>query len=840
MISVALASVRGHIVRFLMTTIAVALGVAFVVGTVLFSDSLNKTFSDLVAGTSKGIDVIVRGNVDSTQEGLQTQKTLPLSFGESLKTTDGVKNARPVLQGVATLVGNNGTAVRRGGAPTFGFWLTDNDPVVSIIDGRVPGGPNELAVEDTTLKLSGLSLGGQADVLVNGQRIPFTIVGTADSGISAGAAIIYFDQQRATELFAPTGEVAEFYMTAQDGVTQQQLVDQVTPVLPEGFEAITGQAYQDEANEQIKKGLNFITVFLLVFAAVSLVVGSFLIINTFLMLLAQRTRELAMLRAIGAKRRQLIVMVLVEALAIGVLGSIVGLGLGIGLAKLTVALLTTGLGMEMSSQLPIGTKAVTNAFAVGVGVTLLAAVFPAIRSSRVAPVAAMGAETAAARQPLVRRAVIAIALLAVAAVAAFLGLRDNAGDSRNMFIIAACVAAFASAVSGSAVLVKPVIGVLSLNAKAWGSVPGLAQENTVRNPRRTALTATALMIGLALVTGIGVLVTSATASTVKQVEETVRADFIISAGFEGMSSGVVDQVTQADTGTQALPLYLAPIVTTDDKQIVATAFDPSGLGRDLELQTLSGDLETLKANTIAISDNFSKDQSLAVGDSFTGRVGVADEREFTVGAVFKKTDVVGAMILDAAIYTDDVIEPQRRVGAILVSAADGEDPAVLKQSLTDQVKPLVTVNVQTRQEYLESATGSLQRLLAIVYGLLGLSIVIATLGIMNTLGMSMYERTREIGVLRAIGLKRRQLVAMVTLESVWTAVFGACVGVLLGLVLGVIGQRYLRDQGLTDLGIPWSTIVAVLVVAIVVGVIASLLPAFRAVRIKILDAIASL
>lgn len=848
MLSLGLSSVRGHWARFLMTAISVALGTAFITGTFILSDNLSATF-DRIVGSDTATDVHVQP--DSQESGFSRNRRptgqLALDFEETLTDVDGVTRAWPAIQGFATVVSTSGTAVRNGGAPTLAFPADKNAEQLSVTEGRFPTEDDEIWVLDSTLKRAGYNVGEDLDVLVSGKRLTFEVVGTGPSSASGGATIVGFSLDRAIELFAPTKKVTGFSVAGDGKVSQTELRDRVTEVLPDGFAAVTGKAKQEADTDSIRQVTGFIQMFLLIFAGVAVIVGAFIIINTFLMLLSQRAQELAMLRAIGMRKRQIVGMVMVEAVVIGVLGAVIGFALGVGLAAGLSALLNSLWSMDLSRDLPIKTRTVIAAFMTGVGVTLGAAAVPALKAGRTAPVAAMRSEATSERASLQPRVIGGLALLMIGAVLCWLGL----DKSNNVITALGCGAIFVAFVVISAPLVKPLMlplaGLARLIAMPTGRVfaVDLAGQNTVRNPRRTALTGSALMVGLALVAGVGTLSASATASTQTDIAKTLTTDFVAVAGWEGFSAqaaadlrdirGVADSVVLERTG------FSSPLVdnkpSEDGFSLAATAVDAAYLGTALDLTVESGDISDVGQLNIAVQKSAVKARGWSVGDTVDAVVGTPKPRKFTIAAIVADSDLVSDVVLASTDNDSDKPLSQRTANMALIMAKRGADPDAVQKRLEKAVAPLVTIAVSTQQEYQDSAAGDLKLLLNIIYGLLGLSIVIAALGIANTLAMSLHERTREIGMLRAIGLKRRQLWGMVVLESLWTAVFGAVLGVVMGLVLGIIAQQLLKDSGLSTLEIPWLTIVLVIIVAGIVGVLSALVPAFRAGQLNPLRAI---
>lgn len=835
MIAVALASVRGHFGRFLLTALAVALGVAFTTGTYALSDSLDETFTDLIGDSTAGTDAYVRGVTEAS--GFQvdpTQPTESINYVEKLKAVDGVANAVPEIGGFATLVGADGTAVRRGGAPTLAFPYFDDDPVVQVLKGRMPANDTEIAIEQTTLALSGLKVGDSASVLAGAERLEMTVVAEVDTGTVAGATVLLFDYDTALSLFAPDNRTSAFTVRGDGSVSQSELVQRLKPVLPKDFEVLTGEQFTEERTASVKESLNFITQFLLIFAVIALVVGGFLIVNTFLMVLGQRTQELAMLRAIGSRKRQVVGMVMAEALVIGVLGAFFGFLLGFGLTVGLASLLNTLFDMQLPTVPPITMPTIIAASVIGVGVTLVSAFIPAMKASRVPPVAAMRAETATARKPFtVRWALAAIALLAGVGLAfPALNLKENSA----WFMAASAAALFVGTVALSAPVAGRFIMFLSWPVGNMSAVGTMAKENAARNPRRTALTAGALMIGLALVSGVGVLSASAEKSTSATIDQGLAADFVLNGGFQGLPSGLGAKVTDVAGVVNVAEISRVPAEVNGDEQSVIATTIPD-LKNSIKFRVAQGSLDSFDDSTVAVSDEIATKNSWQLGDSITLSTGELREEPLKVVAILEKSVLVPDVLVNRPLIERSTKPERRFTESVYIKAADGADLAAVERGLTEVVEPLVVVSVETKAEFADSLFGSVQRLLNIVNALLGLSIAIAALGVANTLAMSIFERTREIGMLRAVGLKRGQLWLMVVLESVWTAVFGALLGVVLGIALGVLAQKWLVREGLTELAIPWSTLVMVFVGAAIIGVLAALAPARRATRIRMLDAI---
>ena len=840
MLRVTIKGVRGHLLRFVLTTASVMLGVAFVAGTFVLTDSLQATFDQIAGAAGVGTDVVVRGDVaaDGADGQPDLRAPLPVSLADQIIAVPGVRGAFPSLQGTAVLVGKDGTAVRNAGAPSFGFDYRVDDPALPLVAGRGPTTAGEIGVEASTLASSGLRLGDRTRIVVAGTVRPVTVVGVVkfDSAAS-GATFVVLDRASALALFAADGTVQEITVRAGPGVSQQVLRDRVASALPTGVRAVTGVDYTAEQRAAVTTALGFVNTFLLVFAGVSLFVGAFIIANTFSMLVAQRTRELALLRAIGASRRQVVRVVLGEAAVVGLAGGLLGLLAGVGLAAGLQALIRA-VGVDLSSGLPIRPRTIVISLLIGLVVTVASAVLPALRAGRIAPVAAMRDDVALPERSLRVRLIAGIVLLVAGAVAMAVAVTRLEGSGAGIVLGVGAVLAFLATVLLAPVMSRPVVRVLAVPLVAVSRTVGtLARDNTLRNPRRTASTAISLMIGLALVSAFSVLAASTQASVDGLVDDQLKADFILSGGTSPFSvqvardaarlpgvGGVVDAAT--------VPLTLGSTPTS------GVAVSGVGVAQAIALEVTDGSLSAVDDGQLAIARSVATEQGLQVGDTVSAKLGVLSARQLQVGAVFEDSQIVGGSVLvPQALYASAVPSAYQTTFTALVTVAPGADPGAVRTALTALVTPQLVISVQDREEFKDAQGAQINQLLQIVYGLLGLSVIIAALGIVNTLALSVFERTREIGLLRAVGMTRGQLRRTITFESVMTALFGAVLGTVLGLTLGVLLQRVLADQGLGELALPWSQVALTFVLAAVVGVLASLLPAWRASRLDVLKAI---
>ncbi|MFN8076470.1 MAG: ABC transporter permease [Kineosporiaceae bacterium] len=837
MLRVTLKSVRGHLVRFLLTAIAVTLGVAFVAGTFVLRDSIDATLDDLLGGATKGVDVQVRGKESVEDGGFSTRASMPVALADTLAKVDGVQRAVPDLQGSIMLVGKDGKVVRSGGAPTLGFAFRDDDPSFRLVEGRGPTGPTEVAVESSTLERSELKVGDSTQAVVGSQPTTVTIVGRVDFGSLFGATAVLTDAQTATKQFAPDGLIGSFSVTATPGVTQAALAERVRTVLPGDAEAITGAALKKENEDAINKGLTVFTSILLIFAAVSLFVGIFIIFNTFSMLITQRTRELALLRAVGAARGQVLRMVLGEAVVVGIVGSGLGLAAGVGLAAGLQALMRTVFGADISSGVPVHVVTVVTSLVVGTVVTLLSALLPALRASRIPPVAAMREDAIVPKTAILLRGLIGSAVLAFGAGAVVLGV--TRADVPWPLVGVGSAMALIGALMAAPLVARPVVRVVSAPiVLVTGLVGRLARENALRVPRRTATTASALMIGLALIAAVSVIADSAKASVRDVVVRELRGDFVVTSGFSPVPPGTADALAKAD-GVRSATAYTSVPLAVDGETAPATALSGAAVSDVLNLRMDSGAVSDLGVATVLVDSERSAEEGWRTGDTITATVGALKDQRLKVAGIYEPSAILATdFIVDRSLFEKAVPAALRFDQAVIVAADEGADLSQVRAALDAVAKPYVALTVQSAQEFTDGQVKQIDTLLNFLYALLLLSVVIAVLGIINTLALSVFERTREIGLLRAVGLSRRQLASMITVESVTTAAFGAALGLALGLGAGIALQHGLRGD-IDTLSIPWGRILVVLAASAVTGVVAALWPAIRAVRLNVLRAIAT-
>ena len=626
-------------------------------------------------------------------------------------------------------------------------------------------------------------------------------------------------------------------LTAKTGVSQKQLAASAQALLPPGLVAVTGDKVASEVKSVVDTVLGFLNTFLLVFAAIALVVGTFLIINTFSILVAQRSRELALLRALGASRRQVTRAVLIEAFVVGLIGSTLGLLAGFGLAAGLKALFAN-FGLDLSgSPLVFQPRTAIVAYAVGILVTLFAAYLPARRAAKIAPVQAMRDDIALPESSIHRRVIAGSVLVATGATLLGVGLFGSFDGNRTTTMVGGGILGVLIGVALlSPVLGRPVLRLLGVGyRKAYGTVGNLATQNSLRNPRRTAATASALMIGLALVTTMSVLGASINKSIDVGVKKEFTTDYLVSNAIgQPFSATIGEQIAKID-GVGQSSAQQTTAFKIKGSSVFGTAVDSASLNSIFTLSYLKGS-KTLEAGEIALSEDAAFKYDAKVGDTVKLQF-AAGNLPAKVTGIYKTTYVVGSAMIPFSTVADAKLK--RADSAISVNAAPGVDKIELGKRIEAVTKPFPTVTVQNQKDFAESQRSQVNQLLYLIYALLGLAIVIAVLGIVNTLALSVIERTREVGLLRAVGLSRRQLRRMVRLEAIAIAVLGALLGVVMGIVFGVVLQRSASDQGITDLGIPWVRLLVFVLVSAVVGVLAAVLPARRAAKLNVLNAIST-
>lgn len=837
-------SLLGRKLRLLMSAFAIILGVSFVAGSLIFTDTLGKAFDGI---TDTVGDVVVRPTTTSGMfDGTGSSRTVPGSLVEQLASTSGAARADGNISDESTFViSTAGKLIGGQGAPGLGLNYNDaptsaGTQPLTLTAGHWPQRTGEVVLDVATAERAGYGVGDTVAIVTSGAqpKVSATLVGTAKfaSGGLVGASLTIFDTKTAQGLyFGGKDAFHNVTVTAKDGVSADDLAKSVAGQLPKGYEALTGAKLADEQKTSINEALSFISTFLLIFAGIALFVGSFLIINTFSILVAQRSRELAMLRALGAGRRQVTRSVLFEAFVVGLVGSTLGLGLGLGLAVGIRALFAT-LGLDLSeSPLVFQSSTVIAAYAVGLAVTMVAAYLPARRAGKMPPVAAMRDDVAMPEGTMRWRVAVGGLLVAVGVAGIAIGGLASV-DKAAWFVGIGVFALVLGVALTSPVVGRPVIAVTgAIYRRLFGAVGLMAEQNAIRNPRRTAATASALMIGLTLVSMMSVFGASAKASVDKAIDANFAADFVVSnAVGQPFSAAVTNEVSQVQ-GVEAVSPIRIVGMQLGDARTGGAAIEPESFRRVVPIDLIDGSLDGLTGRAIAVDQKLAAEHQLSVGSKVD--LAIAGERgDYTIAAVYHDLKAISLPVL-VGIDTATAAGLPEQDSMTFVLTAPGVDRAAVEAGLDKVVADLPTVTVKDQAAFAEEQRGPIDQMLALIYALLGLAVVIAVLGIVNTLALSVIERTREIGLLRAVGLSRRQLRTMLRLESVAIALLGAVLGVGLGLAGGWALQRALASDGIDVLAIPAAQLAIFVALAGIVGVLAALWPGRRAARLDVLRAI---
>ena len=844
MLRTAWRSLRHHKLRLVLSGIAIVLGVGFVVGTLIFTDTLNRTFTDLFANTTTDVVVVPTETVES--EGFAgTVATLPASMLDTVRSVSGVAKAGgQILVDGVTIVDPAGEQVGTPGAPQFGSNWEDDEELTPfrLESGRGPTADGEVAIDSVSATKTGYQVGDTIALINPEGSTQATLVGIfryGTSGNLAGATIAAFGTEYAQQiLLGGQAAFTEIDAVAAEGVSQDTLAASVREALGADATVRTGQEAADKATQDITDGLAFINIFLLVFAGIALFVGTFIILNTFSMLVAQRSRELALLRAVGATRGQILRSLVAESFLVGLIGAVLGLGLGVA-----VAYGLEGLFRAIGADIPtngllVSARTIIVGIVIGVLVTVIAALAPALRASRIPPMAALREDVSLPARSLRVRA-IAGGILLLAGLASMTAGAAAGGGSGSQLVGLGVVAALIGAIVVSPAISGPMVRTLGFAfPRVFGSVGRLAVDNAERQPRRTAATASALMIGLALVSALTIFASSANASITSVIDRVLGADFLVSTQtqrpFPEQIAATVAEVPGVAT-VSAVKLVPGEV---NGEGTAIVGVDPATLGSMLSLTFTSGSLETLTGNSMVIADQTATDAGIGLGDTVTVRLPTDPTgTEYTITGVYEAAGVFSGYVVSS----DALRASGMDIGdaTVYIKASPDADLAQVETALSDALAAYPTVEVQSQAQFKEQISASVNQVLLIMIMLLSLAIFIAVLGIVNTLVLSVIERTREIGMLRAIGALRRQIRSMVVLEALIIAVYGAIVGLVLGIWFAVALQRTLVEQGIDVLAIPWASLVIFLVIAGIVGILAALWPAFRAGRLNVLRAIST-
>ena len=835
--NVTLKGLLAHKLRLLLTALAIILGVTFISGTFILTDTLHNTFTSLFSSVYSKIDFQVRG---VAQFGGDTSNAVRDPFPESLlakvRSVPGVEGASGSVQGYAQLIAPDGKAIANGSSPTLGMNYDPDtrDPVLNIVQGVPPVTASDVVVDAATAQKYGFRVGQRVRILFVGPSRTFTISGIVQFGTAsdlAGATLAGFSLPTAQAVLDETGELNYINAIADPGADKATVQRDIAKVLPPGVEVVTGQTVADENTNAIDQSLSFFNTALLVFAFISLFVGAFIIYNTFSIIVGQRTRELALLRAVGASRRQVFGSVLAEAAIVGFISSAVGIGIGV-LTALALKALISGFGITLpSGPLVFGSRTVIVGLLVGTGVSVVSAIGPARHAVRIPPVAVLtdrpgdGDRASGLRRLTIWGTGLTVAGVAMLAVGLTKSATPLVGLGAICLFIGVAMLAPAAA--------RPLSGAIgSPFARLLGEPGKLGQENSMRNPRRTAQTASALMVGLALVSAMAVFGASLSDTVTSGVDRSTNASLILTSTSQGSGfSSLVPTVAAKTKGvTVETTLYQGQFLVQGSLQAL-TGVATQHLSDTVILSMTSGSSAALDNGELLIDSSTAISKHLSVGDTVPVKFAKTGTTMLRIGGVYRVNALVGSYLVSSGFFLANFQQPAPFVVLLRTTGS--------KTAVQNALSGYPNVQVQSRDQYEQSQAKNVDTLLGLVYALLALAVIIALIGIVNTLMLSVIERTHEIGLLRAVGMRRRQVRSMIRAEAVILSIFGAVLGVVIGTPMGLALVASLRQDGLTETSVPYFTLVIFLIVAAVLGLIAAGWPARRAAKLDVLAAIAT-
>ncbi len=841
MLRAALRSVLARKIRLILTGLAILLGVSFMAGTYVLTDTMTAAFNQLVDTGTSSIDVLVRSSNAFTAQtsAIEERKPMPESVLTDIQGVDGVKEAVGDVLGYAQIVDPaTGKVIGTFGPPTAASAWNDLNGF-TLRAGSPPQGSDQVVIDAATASNHDIKVGDRVKIVFAREPGEFEVVGLAGYGSSdslLGATWALFDLPTAQLVLGREGQLDSVSVVGDEGVGSADLVHRIAGVLPDGVEAVPAATVVAEAHDQISQGLGFLRTAFLVFAFVALFVGAFIIFNTFTIIVAQRTRELALFRALGASRRQVMTSVVVEALIVGVVSSAVGVLAGIGIAILLKGLLSaTGFDIPASGTVILARTFIVSII-VGTIVTMIAAIVPARRAARVAPIEALREAQDRPGRSLRFRLISGAVVLALGVGPLLYGLFGTPDNALQLVGLGVAFT-FLGLAMLTPLIARPVAAALGMPIRATGISGRLGRENSMRNPRRTAATTSALMIGLGLVVFVAVFGASAKASVDTTLERTLKADFILtSPTLSGFSTAAADSARPVP-GVEAVSELRQAEVKVNGGTSFLTGLDPTTFPAVSEAGIVDGSIADLgRPGTVAVFQDRADDNGWSVGDTVSMRFPATGTVDLEIAAVYSENGLIGDYSVSLDTF-DANVEQQLDI-FVLVRAQDGADLGTMQSGLDDALTPFPNVEVQDQAAFRDKYATFVNQVLNLITGLLFLAVFIALFGVMNTLYLSIHERTRELGLLRAVGLTRRQARSMVRWEAVIISVMGALFGVVIGILFGWALQQALAPQGFTELGIPGGQLVVYVLLATLLGVLFAILPARRAAKLNVLEAIA--
>jgi putative ABC transport system permease protein len=848
---VALRGLFARKLRLALTVLAVVLGTTLIAGTYVFTDSINSAFDTIFTVSNKGTDAAITPHktIDTSDNG-GTQPTVPASVLDRVRRAPGVASAEGSIFDAGTVLGKNGKRISKGGAPNFIASIADQPrfEAFTIKQGRRPRTADEATIDAATADKQGWKPGDKVCAVAIAARKCYTLVGTTQiAGLSSfgGATVLDVTLPEAQRMLGKGSGFDEVQAAAKPGVSPQQLKSQLASTLPRSVDVRTGKEEAAKQSKDIRDNLGFLKTALFAFAGISLFVGAFLIFNTFSITVAQRMREFALLRTLGASRRQIWRAVITKGLTLGFVGGLIGFALGIGTAALLRALFKA-VGADLPSKgVVVESRTVIVTILVGTIVSLAASLSPAFRAMRVPPVEALREGVVPTSRSAGRRlAIFACVLLAAGIALMCVGLfgslkSDSAAIS---FMGGGAALTFLAVALLSPRLVRPLASFIGRPIERLTGITGqLARENSVRQPGRTAVTAAALMIGVALVTFASIFAAGAKATINGAIDANLKSAFVVqnTDGFSPFSPQVLRTVDRIDgvSSVSGVRFSLAKVKGVSGNQSVSS-IDPQTFQGLYKLDMKQGGdaaVRGLGASQVLVKKGYADSHDVKVGDTL--QVTTPNGKRLALrasGIVEDKGGLLGNLTVTNAVAQTQFGEPKDAFG--LVGLDRGGNETAVKKQISDVLEQRYPeAEVLTNQEFKDDIAGQVNQLLGLIYALLALAIIVSLFGIVNTLVLSISERTRELGMLRAIGTSRKQVKRVVRWEAVITALIGAVLGVVMGVILAVLFTRPLDDF---TLSVPVPTLIVVLILAGVAGVGAAILPARRASKLDVLEALA--
>ncbi|MFJ3642435.1 ABC transporter permease [Streptomyces sp. NPDC090108] len=842
MFRTALRNVLAHKARLLMTVLAVMLGVAFVSGTLVFTNTISEAYQKSSAKGFGQVDVAVRpqsghsGHPGRERSGPGPELTQAML--DKAAKVPGAASATGVVSGFTAVAGKDGKLLGSGWQSAGGNYWGAKDARYPLTGGHAPHGPGEVLIDSKTAERGGFHVGDTLRLSVNGPVLTPRVSGiftTDDGNVAAGGSLALFDTPTAQSLFGKKGTFDEIDVKAAPGTGQSALKAALDKVLPAGqVETTTARKLADDQAKDIAEGMSGLKQVLLVFAGIALFVGTFIIANTFTMLVAQRTKELALLRAVGASRRQVTRSVLIEAFVVGAVAGVTGLAAGVGIGAGLRSLLGSFGASVPDGPLVVTPGTAAAALAVGVVITVLAAWLPGRRAAKIPPVAAMSSVHAAATtKSLVLRNTLG-ALFSAAGVAVVLAATTMSTDSAQAPMGLGAVLLIIGVFILTPLLSRPLIAASAPVLRVFGVSGRLARQNSVRNPRRTAATASALMIGLTLITGMTVMAGSLQTAIDKMASSALRADYVVTmANRTPLSPEVAKKIAATEGVTASSPLRNGAS-RIDGGTEYLTGVDGAHIGELTDLKVTDGSF-AVGGDRIVVDKDRAERHHWKAGSVLTARFEDGASRRLTVAGVYDGNQMINGIILDEKVLTPHLRGPADM--QVMVKMSGGASGAA-KDRLVKALGSNPAMEVQDKQDISNGIAQVFTLILNMVYGLLGMAVIVSVLGVINTLAMSVFERSQEIGMLRAIGLDRRAVKRMVRLESLVISLFGGVLGIGLGVFFGWAAGELLGTKMPTyELVLPWGRIALFLALAGVVGILAALWPARRASRLNMLASI---